>query len=456
MNSPRTKRAATAASAGLSLLWIAVYGSCNWITSQRNDVGTWYYQWERFIPFVPWMIVPYMSIDLFFVAAPFLCQSREELRTFARRTSFAIVVAGACFLLVPLRFGFPRPQPAGAAGAIYSFLHGFDQPYNLFPSFHIALRTILAELYARHTKGPVRTGSRVWFSLIGFSTLLTYQHHFVDVIGGFILAGFCFYLFREDSPRLPVIPNFRVGGYYAAGASACLGAAFASWPGSGILLWPALSLSLAAAAYCGVGPSIYRKAGGRLALSARILLAPNLLGQRLSLVYYRRRCAAWNQVTSCVWIGSRLTDRQAREATLQGVTAVLDLTAEFSETPFFLEQRYCNLPLLDLTAPISSQLRQAAEFIAQQASERIVYVHCKAGYSRSAAAVAAYLLTSGQAATIDQALAILRQARPSIVVRREILVALENFASQERTLLSAPLLGYAPRGSAAPAPRADI
>ena len=39
----------------------------------RHDVGTFAFAWERFIPFVPVMVVPYMSIDLFFVAAPFLC-----------------------------------------------------------------------------------------------------------------------------------------------------------------------------------------------------------------------------------------------------------------------------------------------------------------------------------------------------------------------------------------------
>ena len=163
---------------------MVVYGGCNWITAHRSDVGTWYYSWERFIPFVPVMIIPYMSIDLFFVAAPFLCRSREELRMLARRIAFAILVAGAFFLLMPLKIGVSRVRkPVGWTGAIFNFLHGFDQPYNLFPSLHITLRTILADLYARHTKGVTRLASHVWFSLIGFSTVLTYQHHVVDVIG---------------------------------------------------------------------------------------------------------------------------------------------------------------------------------------------------------------------------------------------------------------------------------
>ena len=145
------------------------------------------------------MIIPYMSINLFFVCGPFLCQSRNELRLLAQRITFAILVAGACFLLIPLRLSAARPQPSDWTGAIFRFLHGFDQPSNLFPSLHIAFRTILADLYAKHTKGVVRLASHVCFILIGFSTLLTYQHHFVDIVGGFVLAAICFYLFRYEN-----------------------------------------------------------------------------------------------------------------------------------------------------------------------------------------------------------------------------------------------------------------
>jgi hypothetical protein len=56
--------------AALSLLWLVVYGGCSWITANRSDVGIWYYSWESFIPFVPLMIIPYMSINLFFVGGP--------------------------------------------------------------------------------------------------------------------------------------------------------------------------------------------------------------------------------------------------------------------------------------------------------------------------------------------------------------------------------------------------
>ncbi len=53
----------------LSLLFVVVYGATGWLTSLRTDVATWSFEWERNLPLVPWLIVPYMSLDLFFVAA---------------------------------------------------------------------------------------------------------------------------------------------------------------------------------------------------------------------------------------------------------------------------------------------------------------------------------------------------------------------------------------------------
>ena len=185
----------------LSMLFVVIYGGCAWITSRRTDVNTWYYAWESMIPFVPVMIIPYMSINLFFVGGPFLCRSRHELGVLAKRITYAILVAGLCFLLLPLQYSEVPQPPADWTGAIFRFLRIFDQPNNLFPSLHIAFRTILADLYARHTTGVLRWVVHGWFVLIGFSTLLTAQHHVADIVGGFALAGVCFYFFRYEAAK---------------------------------------------------------------------------------------------------------------------------------------------------------------------------------------------------------------------------------------------------------------
>lgn len=375
------------------------------------------------------MIVPYMSIDLFFVAGPFVCGHRAELRLLAKRISFVIIVAGAFFLLMPLRLAHGRPSIDGWMGTILGFLHSFDRPFNLFPSLHIALRTILAHLYAQHTKGPLRVVSHLWFSLIGFSTLLTYQHHVVDVAGGFGLAAVCFYLFPSQSKWPPIAPNYLIGSYYGIGALVAVGVARMAWPWGGLLLWPGAALALIAAAYWGIGPSIFRKVNGRLPLIMRLLFSPVILGQYLSLRHYRRECAAWNAITPSLWIGALLHQSEAAEARRQGVTAVLDLTAEFSETPELRGLVYRNIPVLDLTAPTLDQLHEAATFLSKETARGVVLIHCKIGYSRSAAVAGAYLLESGQAATVDDAILRLRSARPTIRIRPEIHEVLGRFCA---------------------------
>jgi rhodanese-related sulfurtransferase/membrane-associated phospholipid phosphatase len=373
------------------------------------------------------MILPYMSIDLFFVAAPFLCRTDEELRIFSRRVVTAILIAGLCFLLFPLRFAFPRPHASGLLGGIFDWFRGMDSPFNLLPSLHAALLLLLVDLYARNLRGVLFFAAMLWFFLIGFSPLLTYQHHVIDIIGGFVLAGYCFYLFRQPSLALPVVVNRRIGSYYVAGAAIVLLTGAIFWPWGVLLLWPTIALGIVASAYFGAGPIIFHKTKGKLPWSTRFVLAPCLLGQYLSLLYYRSRCRSWDEVTPRVWIGGKLGSRSADKALCGGVTAVLDLSAEFSEAKPFRKINYRNIPVLDLTAPSQAQLVEMSEFIGNHSRDGAVYVHCKIGYSRSAAAVAAYLIMSGKAKTAEEAFTVIRRVRPSIVIRPEVISALSEF-----------------------------
>lgn len=427
---------AAATAVGLSLLFVLVYGGTNWLTAHYPivPVRTWYGTWElSVIPYVPLLILPYMSIDLLFFAAPFLCRNESELRALRRHVVFAVLVAGVFFVLFPLQLAWPaRPPVGGWFGALVEasctapFL--MEYPHNLFPALHIALCLIVGAVYARHTGGLLRAVAMVWFGLIALSTELTWQHHLVDLAGGALLGAFTIYLFREADFRLPVVANVRVGSYYAGAAVALLALAPVAWPWGVFFLWPAAGLGIVAAGYFGLGPGVFRKRDGRLPPSARFVLAPVLLGHYLSLRYYRRQCRAWDEVAPGLLIGRTLTTAEAKAAIAQGVTAVLDLTAEFAEVAPLRATRYQNFPVLDLTAPTQAQLHEAAAFIAAEAEQGTVYLHCKIGYSRSAAVAGAYLLASGQVVTVEDAVARLRAARPTIVIRPEALAALHAFA----------------------------
>ena len=165
---------------------------------------TWYFAWElAVIPYVPLLIVPYMSIDLFFFMAAFLCRDERELRTFAQRVVFSIVVAAAFFLLLPLKLDWPERPPVGGwfgdfveQSCTAPFL--MEYPHNLFPSLHIALCLIVADIYARHTRGIVRVLLCTWFILIGIV-------HAVDLAAP--SRGPCG---RVDAGRVRILPFPRI------------------------------------------------------------------------------------------------------------------------------------------------------------------------------------------------------------------------------------------------------
>ena len=430
MKRPWTAAAGTAIFT--SLLFSLVYNACNQLTALRPDIGVWSFAWERHWPFIAAFIVPYWSIDVLFFAAPFFCGTREELAVYRRRIVFAIIAGGIGFLAFPLRFEYPRPHVVGMFAPWFHALYGFDLPHNQFPSLHIALRTLLASIYLRKSGRMTSWLVHGWFCAIGLSTLFTWQHHLVDILGGFWLGAIAIQLYRFDEPPQPRAANYRVAVYYGVAAICFSQLARLSWPWTFVLVWPAFALGVAAFGYSGFGGGIYRKEEGRLSWATRLLFAPLLAGQWLSLVYYRKRSDRWNEVTPNVWIGALPDDANAKAAVEAGVTAVLDLTVEFSEAPRFRSLRYHHLPVLDLTAPTPSQLVEAAEIIDREAALGVIYVHCKAGYSRSAGAVGAWLLWTGQAGSVTEIVALLEKARPGIVIRPEIREALRSFAATEK------------------------
>jgi hypothetical protein len=223
--------------------------------------------------------------------------------------------------------------------------------------------------------------------------------------------------------------NARIAFRYAVAAAVT--AAGAWWLGGWgwILLWLSVSLAAQAVAYAGWGVAVFRKAGGRLPWSVRILLAPYMICARITLHYYCRNLPPHAQVAPGVWLGRRLTDPQAREAIAKGVTAALDLTAGFPETSALLSVPYCNIQLLPLTVPRLDQLRTGVHFIQQHSRNGIVYVHGALGYSRSVGVVAAYLLAAGVTNQVEEAVDRVRAVAPQTLLDAVWMERLHQFAA---------------------------
>jgi len=417
---PRPWARAAAWLAFLGPFFFATYALSNWLASLRADVPSIVFGWERGIPFWPWTIVPYWIIDALYGVSLFLCASRRELDTHALRLLSAQVIAVACFVAFPLRFTFTHPPADGAFGALFDLLLGFDRPFNQLPSLHVALAVILWSLYARKVRRAARSAVDIVFVLIGASVLTTYQHHFIDIPAGFALGWLCLWLWPDDAalqpsravPRAPAPSRWRLAGGYFAGALVCAGLASA-WRGGALwLLWPGLSLALVALFYARVGARGFQKAAdGRQSLAARWLLAPYLAGARVNSRLWTHAHPEPSHVTDGVWIGRSPT---ARELAQSPFRAIVDLAAEIALDP--QQRAYASLPVLDLTLPPAAVLDEATAAIERFRADGPVLVCCALGYSRSAIAVAAWLLATGRDATVEAALARVRSARGHVVL----------------------------------------
>ena len=413
----------------LAPLFFSTYGFATWVTSQRSDVGTLVFGWETHMPFWAWTIVPYWSIDLLYGFSLLLPSTRHELKQHALRLLTAQVIAVSCFLIWPLRFTFERPELDGVFGWLFAVLAGFDKPFNQAPSLHIALLVILWVMFQRHTQGGWRWVVHGWFALIGISVLTTYQHHFIDLPTGALAGWLCVWLWpvEHSSPLL----NARftrdpkrgwLGARYGLGALVLvlLALTLGSW---GLwLLWPAVSLGLVAANYWLLGAEGFQKRNdGQLTPAARWLYAPYLVAAFINSRLWTRRHPQPDLIVDNVWLG-----RLPAASEQQSFKAIVDLCAELPIDP--QGRRYQCVPVLDLIAPTSAECLQAAEAIERLRSEGPLLVCCALGYSRSATAIAAWLLHTGRATTVDQALVIIRAARAHVVLHPAHCLALEGLA----------------------------
>ncbi|WP_354682327.1 phosphatase PAP2/dual specificity phosphatase family protein [Cupriavidus necator] len=407
-------------------LFFSSYGFANWLASQRQDVPSVFFEWERGIPFLPWTIVPYWSIDLLYGLSFFLWRTRAALLTHVKRLVLAQLVSVACFIAFPLRFSFERPQADGLPGQLFTLLGGFDLPFNQAPSLHISLLVILWVAFAAHVTGGWRWLLHGWFALIGVSVLTTWQHHLIDVPTGALVGWLCVYLFPLRLPAVdaaaPDARTRRISRRYALGAAIALLcavlAAGASVTLAFLLLWAALALACVARIYALAAPAWFQKdSNGTMAPAACWVLAPYLLGAFINSRWWTWRAPRASQIADGVWVGRFATRRELRAL---GVNAVLDLSAELPRVANGRALAYRCVPVLDLTVPTAGQLEQAVSQLDQWHAEgRRVLVSCALGYSRSALVGAAWLARQRGLSDAEAALAALREHRPAVVLSPE-------------------------------------
>jgi membrane-associated phospholipid phosphatase len=197
----------------VTLWWVVVYHGADWLTELRSDRFRVHLDAELAMPFVPPLILAYLSMDLVFIPAPFILRSRRELQALALSLVSVTTVAGVSYLVFPAELAYARCDP-GRWSAFFAFARGVAVTYNLVPSLHVAMSCIGLAAYATHCGlvGKALLGS--WAATIALSTLLTHQHHLLDVVAGLALAAagkrFIYDRWRARPPdrqRYPASPS---------------------------------------------------------------------------------------------------------------------------------------------------------------------------------------------------------------------------------------------------------
>jgi membrane-associated phospholipid phosphatase len=171
----------------LTLLFLPVYGLCNWITAQRATRYRLWFDWELALPFVPEMVWVYLSLFASFFLPMFALRA-PALNALCRRLAFAVLASAAGFLLLPAEPGFARPVGLPGSATAFQLVYLLDLPHNQLPSLHVSWSALLLAAL-REASGPLlRCALEVWFIALCVSVLLVYQHHVLDVIGGLLVA----------------------------------------------------------------------------------------------------------------------------------------------------------------------------------------------------------------------------------------------------------------------------
>ena len=117
----------------------------------------------------------------------------------------ATVAAGVVFVLLPADIGFDRPaQFSGSAAFDHLVFH-----YNSAPSLHVIFAGLIVLALCEVATPLACTVYRVWLALIAVATVLTHQHHIIDVLSAAVfIAGARWLLpIRAASAPAPIDPS---------------------------------------------------------------------------------------------------------------------------------------------------------------------------------------------------------------------------------------------------------
>lgn len=154
----------------------------------------------------------------------------------------------------------------------------------------------------------------------------------------------------------------------------------------------------------------------------------------------------YSRVTESLYVGPQHRAGGKRALIHAGITHIVNMRSEFDDAAHGLtlddarpshplqdaqDKKYCYLPTPD-DEPISPEhIANGITFIdGAIRGGGVVYIHCSAGVGRAPSMAAAYLISTGWG--VEDALALIRKARPFIRPTATQICALKQFAAQAK------------------------
>jgi membrane-associated phospholipid phosphatase len=182
-------------SVALTVLFLMTYGFTNWQAGMRSTRFHLYFDWELAIPFVPWMIWVYLSLQAF-LALPLFVLNTAGISRFGWTIVLATLTAGAIHLALPADLGWSRPAVVQGY-PIFERFFSLDRPYNMAPSLHVTYSALaFLVMWSGTSRMWLKLLSAVWLALLVCSVTLVHQHHLADIASGLALAALCYRWFR--------------------------------------------------------------------------------------------------------------------------------------------------------------------------------------------------------------------------------------------------------------------
>jgi membrane-associated phospholipid phosphatase len=150
---------------------------------------------DAVLPFVPLMAIPYLLFLPFVLGTLLLFALADwsRFRTLALAVILAALAADLAFIAFQTYVARPPVVGDDLGARLVRAVYAGDQPYNGFPSLHVAFSTLCLIAYARWRRAYALAALPLVAAIIA-ATVLIRQHYLADVAGGLALASLAYWM----------------------------------------------------------------------------------------------------------------------------------------------------------------------------------------------------------------------------------------------------------------------